>query len=196
MQSSMKVICPRCGAENPSGVMNCAQCRINLDFARANPEIAQGLTREIKSENIVAEFLPSRRRYFSRVAIFLAVSALITLPMGYLLFGSVLLGSFVGAAFWIALREQLGLARQKITITDKAISGPATAGGKIVTIALEQIDRQKTERRGRLLKAEGSWYIHSINGDRLLLSGMAFDGQQIDAILREIGIKATQERKR
>ena len=30
--------CPKCGYENPDGAMNCKNCRINLEFAIANPE--------------------------------------------------------------------------------------------------------------------------------------------------------------
>jgi transposase-like protein len=31
------LVCPRCGSENPTGAMNCARCRINLEFAREHP---------------------------------------------------------------------------------------------------------------------------------------------------------------
>lgn len=40
------IICPKCGAENPAGVGNCKNCRINLRFALEHPEQIGGANPE------------------------------------------------------------------------------------------------------------------------------------------------------
>jgi hypothetical protein len=87
--------CPRCGTMNPPNAMNCRQCRINLEFAKANPEVAQGLTRDIRTRGTVEEFLPSKRRYFSRVALLLVIVGLVSV----IVWGDAALGGFFGSCF-------------------------------------------------------------------------------------------------
>ena len=181
-------VCPRCGTANPANAMNCRQCRINLDFARANPEVAQGLTRDLKTANVVAEFLPSKSRYFSRVILFSAIGGLISVVIVYLAFGEVSLGAPLGFIAILVLKEYFTYNRSKIVITDEAISGPSASGGSIVTIPLRQIDRKRSGKAKWLNRIEGDWQIYAVNGDRLVLSSMDFDQNQINTILSQIGV--------
>jgi hypothetical protein len=94
---------------------------------------------------------------------------------------------FLGAAFVVALEAYLTFHHYTIVITDDTISGPSASGRKTVSIARERIDKTKTRRTRWLDKIEGRWNVHSVNGDRLILSGMAFDKNQISTILKKIG---------
>ena len=38
--------CPKCGTENPAKTMNCKNCRINLEFALANPDALKATDQE------------------------------------------------------------------------------------------------------------------------------------------------------
>lgn len=40
------IVCPKCGTENPASAMNCRQCKINLEYALANSEVAKGISQD------------------------------------------------------------------------------------------------------------------------------------------------------
>ncbi len=44
--------CPKCGYENPDGVMNCKNCRINLEFAFANLQNRGGQDRKRQMQEL------------------------------------------------------------------------------------------------------------------------------------------------
>ncbi len=180
-------ICPRCGTVNPINAMNCRQCRINLEFARANPEVAQGLTRDLKTANVVAEFLPSKSRYFSRVILFSAIGGLIAVILVYLTFGVLAVPAVLAVITLNVLKEYFTYNRYKIVITDDAIAGPSAAGRNMITIPHRQIDKKRSGKAKLLSKLEGDWQIYSAHGDRLILSSMDFDQKQISTILSKIG---------
>ncbi len=86
-----RLICPRCGSENPADAMNCAKCRINLQFALEHPAEIQRMKQEdairAKSEGSPAEGAGTP-----------AVSGESLLRSGLLLFGAFVFAFCLGEA--------------------------------------------------------------------------------------------------
>jgi hypothetical protein len=56
------IICPNCGADNPASIMNCRNCRINLEFALEHSDPFQAAKREAASIHHQAPTQPSGLR--------------------------------------------------------------------------------------------------------------------------------------
>ena len=128
--------------------------------------------------------------------LFLAIGGAIARIIMYRLIGEehpslifTLIGTIVSHIVVIPLLMWMmspSIERLNITITDDAISGPPVRGGKRVTIPFERIDRNKSERPNPFQKLFGNKYIHSVDGETIVLSGFSFGRATMREILEQI----------
>ncbi len=111
----------------------------------------------------------------------LVVSAAIFLVIG--LFVSTLIGMWL----FTPAAERLS-----ITLTNHTISGPPLRGAKRVTIPLARIDWGKSESETLFQKLFGHRYIYSIDGERIVLSGFAFNRATMSEFLEQIRFRSDE----
>jgi hypothetical protein len=140
--------------------------------------------------HVVQEFTPSKSRYFLWSAGALTLGILMGLALSYVTFGYVSsgwLGAVLGIATLSVLRAVITFQNYTVVITDDNLSGPSVSGWKKLSVGLAQINKSQTGRRGLLEKIEGSRFVHSVNGERIVLSGLVYNQGQIRTMLEEIG---------
>lgn len=83
----ISVICPRCGHENPFAAMNCANCKINLDWAMSHTEEIRLDQEERKSLEQKAQIIPDDTELLEKVRLVVWIIAGI-LMAGFIFFQS------------------------------------------------------------------------------------------------------------
>ncbi|HEX8683299.1 MAG TPA: hypothetical protein VF707_13350 [Ardenticatenaceae bacterium] len=142
------------------------------------------------------EYKASKLRYILLFTLFMVIGAAIARIIIYRFIGEAepslftsFIGTFVGHILGIPLLAWMMapvIERLNITITDDAISGPPPRAGKRVTIPFEKIDWGKSKRPNPFQRLFGNLYIHSVDGEIIVLSGLSFDRATMKKILEQI----------
>ena len=148
------------------------------------------------------EYKASKLRYILLFTLFLAIGGAIARIIMYRFIGEAepsLFTSFIGTVVGYILGIPLlawmmapVIERLNITITDDAISGPPLRGGKRVTIPFEKIDRGKFKRPTPFQRLFGNRYIHSVDGETIVLSGFSFGRATMREILEQINARTNE----
>lgn len=138
------MICPRCGTENPADTLNCEACRINLQFARENPDEIERLVQEdIHREQLAADALRTDFLHMSAPkdeAVLLPVLLLLgSFVFAFILgeavheLGHVLAHRLYGYQVGMVL-DPFGGSRTLGSSSPRDIWGPTTAAGPLLNL--------------------------------------------------------------
>jgi hypothetical protein len=201
MMTIETVTCPKCGTLNRRDTMTCQQCRINLEFALANPAMVKDITPYPMTNENIEEFRPTQARcvlaylrYYVLAYLLIALIGIFTFVLnnGHSL-TSWLLKAFFGGLGTFGFHLLFGLSRYQehvtITISEGNISGPSRGWlHKRQAFPLERLDTGRTKRQTLTERWLGSKYIWSIDGSRIYIEPIVFEQAQVDAILNRIGL--------